>query len=524
MVKKFVSMTSSPKLGQPRYELLVEEANTNKRKEARTVKIFVAILSLICALVVGILIYANSTGGDSREASAAARTGSTFESGFNIKQNWGSYSPYFDSGVPFDGVSKSALEGEYTLPTGCTYRQVHLLHRHGDRYPAPGTYEHMVDVANKLANMSQPARGDLSWLNDWEYTLGIDDLVSTGVASLFSSGAKFWGTHGRLLYGHPNQTSWNPRHNVYPNGTSRPTPYVRAAGQQRVVDSALAWAAGFFGEYGQPPIGGNINKQYNLDIIPEEEGQNNTLAGYFSCPNSETKSIGSKLKKEFIDIYLADATVRLQRALPGIANLTTKDALAIQDLCVFETAAYGQSAFCNLFTELEWRGFEYHIDLKFWGDSAWGNPAGPATGLGWIAELYGRLTSQKPKGFGVNETLPFIPDQPLHADFTHDSVIASVLSALRFQWTIAELPSTKIKVPRQFIVSRLTPFAAKLVVEILSCKDGERVRMKLNDRVLPLGDLHYCPVSDDGICPLKDFTRSLKHILQSSDYDALCYR
>lgn len=517
-------MTPGRKLGHPRYELIEEEDGAQRKKETKTVRIFVAILSLVCALVVGILIYANSRNGERREASAAAHTGSLFGSGFNMRQNWGSYSPYFDSGAPFDGISKSALEGEYTLPAGCTYRQVHLLHRHGNRYPAPGSYEHMIKVANKLKDMTEPPRAELSWLDSWEYTLGVDDLVGSGVAAMFSSGAQFWSSHGRLLYGRPNQTSWDSSLNVYANGTIRPSPFLRTAGQERVVDSALAWAAGFFGEYGRPPTGEAIAEQYRLHVIPETEGQNNTLAGYFSCPNANKNATGSDLKKTWVDIYLADATVRLQRALPGVKNLTTKDALAIQDLCVFETAAYGHSAFCELFTELEWRGFEYHTDLKFWGDSAWGNPAGPATGLGWIAELYGRLISKPPSGFGVDKTIPFIPDQPLHADFTHDSVIASILSAFQFEWTRSELPATRIKVPRQFIVSRLTPFAAKLVVEILACGDGEFVRLKLNDRVLPLGDLHSCPVSEDGICPLKDFTRSLKYILQSADYDKVCFR
>lgn len=37
----------------------------------------------------------------------------------------------------------------------------------------------------------------------------------------------------------------------------------------------------------------------------------------------------------------------------------------MQDLCAYELVALGGSEFCDLFTEEEWKGFEYQNDLAF---------------------------------------------------------------------------------------------------------------------------------------------------------------
>lgn len=37
----------------------------------------------------------------------------------------------------------------------------------------------------------------------------------------------------------------------------------------------------------------------------------------------------------------------------------------MQLLCAYELVSLGGSAFCSIFTEDEWRGFEYAHDLEF---------------------------------------------------------------------------------------------------------------------------------------------------------------
>jgi hypothetical protein len=439
-----------------------------------------------------------------------------------MKNNWGSYSPFFDTGAKFDGVS---------VVTDCTLTQVHVLHRHAERYPTSGTGKRMELVADKLKQTTPST--SLSWLDDWSYTLGTDLLVPKGVGAEFESGANFWATHGRLLYNATEQgfLAYDRSLNMYTNGTQRAMPVLRSTSQSRIQTSARAWAAGFFGVYDSPKYPPVDNDElYKLVLITEQDGYNNTLASYDGCPNSNNDTIitGKARQDEWIQVYLADAAERLQKLLPEFSNFTADDAFQFQNLCAFETAAYGRSHFCDLFTETEWRGFEYAADLKFYGDSSFGTTVGKAGGVGWLTELLARLEERlilEPQN-GINVSLTnneqdFPLDQPFYLDMTHDSVMMSVLTALGFDFLKPDLPTNKIPVPRQFIVSRLTPFAARLFVEIVEC-DGKYVRLKLNNRALPLGSLPDCPDSKDGLCAFNKFISSLKKITDI-DYDKVCY-
>jgi len=74
-----------------------------------------------------------------------------------------------------------------------------------------------------------------------------------------------------------------------------------------------------------------------------------------------------------MNIYLQPALKRIQKDLKGL-NLTITDLYAMQNLCAYETVALGFSAFCDIFTEEEWKGFEYALDLGFWYSNSFGSP------------------------------------------------------------------------------------------------------------------------------------------------------
>lgn len=114
---------------------------------------------------------------------------------------------------------------------------MHLLYRHGARYPtsgaAPGTF------AQKLANATKTGlavSGDLSFLADWTYKLGAELLTPFGRSQNFLLGVAY-----RELYGH-----------LLNNFTTAGTlPVFRTESQDRMVKTAENFAAGFFGTYGQ---------------------------------------------------------------------------------------------------------------------------------------------------------------------------------------------------------------------------------------------------------------------------------
>lgn len=502
----------------------------------------VIVLLVIPTTILLSLFFILSRGGSSRAAvPKTAPTGSTYQTGFDIKNNWGSISPYFESGTNFKGIETGKTSEDYYLPALCRYQQVHVLHRHAERYPTTGTRKLMNVAAEKIYAMTEPpAQKELSWLQHWNYTLGEELLVSKGVATEFAAGAQFWATHGRFLYNaldSDNHLFYDKALNVFPNGTARPAPVLRATTQSRIETSARAWAAGFFGVYGGQPYSPPDDEDlYKLVLMEEEPDTNNTLAAFYSCPNSNngSYSLGKDRSKQWINTYLQDAAVRLQTILPGYANFSASDAFAFQSLCSFETAAYGSSLFCELFTETEWRGYEYAADLSFFGRSSYGSLTSKGEGIGWISELLARLQGEliTEPGNGVNVTLTgseetFPLGQPFYMDMTHDSVIVSVLTSLGLDFLERDLPGDRMPVPRQFIVSRLTPFGARLYVEVLDCNEGMEnvgyVRLKLNNRILPLKGLKHCAASTTGLCRMDDFIKSLQAVVKNVNFDRVCY-
>jgi hypothetical protein len=151
---------------------------------------------------------------------------------------------------------------------------MHLLYRHGARYPttgaAPSTF------AQKLLNAttSPPefsVTGDLAFLSNWTYKLGAELLTPFGRSQNFNLGVAY-----RQLYG-----------NLLNNFTSQGTlPVFRTESQDRMVKTAENFAAGFFGvpEY---------QNEVNIEILVEKPGVNNSGAPYEVCTNANVASRGS---------------------------------------------------------------------------------------------------------------------------------------------------------------------------------------------------------------------------------------
>lgn len=514
-------------------------------QQPRLIRMAMIIIVPMILLLGMFFLVSMASSNESKNASpVVAPTGFSYPSGFDITNNWGSLSPYFDSGSPLGSMPAerqvgSAIKG---IPQQCSLDQVHVLHRHAERYPTPGIGGKMEAFAAKVKKMKEPPAKVFSWLDSWEYKLKQQLLVASGVGTEFQSGADFWESHGQQLFNSTEQgyLLYHPSLNVDVNGTAKARPVFRATTQSRIQTSARAWAAGFFGLYGDDPAREtplDTSKLYDLVLQEEEDGMNSTLGGYFGCPNAYNDSYtpAANLTQQWINTYLAETTIRLQKLLPGFHNMTANDVFYMQNLCAFEHAAYGSSPWCGLFTETEWRGFEYSSDLDFYGFNGHGSAVGAAEGAGWIYELLARLEKRyitEPK-YGVNVSLTnaenvFPLNQTLYLDMTHDSVIISVLTALGLDFLKERLPATKIPVPRQFIISRLTPFGARMYVEVMTCNNGAKsvdkyVRLKLNNRVVPLSSLKNCPEDKAGLCPFDKFVKSLHYALEQIDYDTACY-
>ncbi|KAH7929279.1 phosphoglycerate mutase-like protein [Leucogyrophana mollusca] len=429
---------------------------------------------------------------------------------FNLFRSWGNLSPWYSVGKGAFGV-----ESGPEPPETCRITGLHLLHRHGARYPTSwANYGGPASLASKLHKSAADweATGKLSFLNDWTYKLGEEVLTPFGRQQLFDLGVSM-----RLKYGF-----------LLKNFTESNTiPVFRTESQDRMLASAMNFAIGFFGY----PFDG----QYQQLITIEASGFNNTFAPYETCPNAQTHNKSNRsltFVKEWTSIYLKHAHKRLQHHLRGF-KLTIEDVYTMQQMCAYETVALGYSKFCELFTQEEWEGFNYALDLVFWYDSAFGSPVARVQGLGYIQELVARLTETpiETHNSSTNATL-HTPDafpfgHSLYVDATHEVVVLNVITALNLSTFAASgpLPSDHIPANRSFKVSELAPFATNMQFQLLACESepGPQIRIVINDGVAPLTGIKTCPEHSHGLCPVDAFVEAQKEIIRTTDWIHDCH-
>jgi len=325
---------------------------------------------------------------------------------------------------------------------------------------------------------------------------------------------------------------------LYPNNGTKII--ARSTTQDRMTQSAEYFLAGFFGL--------QWTQNATLELIIEGPHFNNSLAGYFRCDNANkgVSAGGTNATTQWVSVYLANATSRLQAMIPGF-NWTLADSYNAQSMCAYETVALGYSAFCDLFTYEEWQGYEYSIDISFAGNNGFQSPTGRAVGIGYVQEILARLQHHliSTPTAQVNVTLDnmtstFPLDQALNFDFSHDTNIMSILTAFGFTQFADFLPPTHI-VARSLVVSHVTPFGARLDIEVIHAPapvnanrsavdvylDGAPtayVHFILNQRTLPLGrSFAACGQRDDGWCELGTFLEVQKESLALADYEYSCF-
>ncbi|GMF02703.1 unnamed protein product [Ambrosiozyma monospora] len=122
-------------------------------------------------------------------------------------------------------------------PLQCTIDQAHLFMRHGERYPTTDNAKQLENLFNRLkAATTEQYNNPLGFFHDAEFFVRNKSDIEhetyynsyAGLTDAFAFGSDL-----RLRYNHLVDTN-------------RTTP-VFSAGQQRVVDTATAFAQGFFG-------------------------------------------------------------------------------------------------------------------------------------------------------------------------------------------------------------------------------------------------------------------------------------
>lgn len=373
---------------------------------------------------------------------------------FDITKYWGNLSPWYSVRSSDYGLDDASP----IVPDGCDITQVHLLYRHGARYPTSGAAPQTF--AQKLVNATKTGfsvSGELSFLSDWTYKLGAELLTPFGRSQNFMLGVGY-----RQLYGH-----------LLNNFTeSKTIPVFRTESEDRMVKTAENFAAGFFGvpEY--------LN-EVNIEILVEAQNVNNSGAPYEVCPNSNIPSrgsIGTSLASRFALKAFNSTIARLQSQASGI-NFTVTDAVAMLQLCSYETHALGYSSFCNLFTEEDFVNYEYYFDLVFYYNNGAGSPVAAAQGKGYLDEWLARFTHKFPAANSAlnltfdNTTTYFSLNQSIYADATHEVVVLNTVTAFNLTALFKGPPLsvTGNRKQNSFVASKQVPFATHFTAQVLSC-------------------------------------------------------
>lgn len=323
----------------------------------------------------------------------------------NVSHYWGQYSPYFS--VP------SEISAD--TPPGCQINFVQVLARHGARDPTATKtvkYDALIQkIRSRVSNFST----DYAFLTNYVYDLGADQLTTFGQQQLVNLGKSFYDRYQTLA--------------------RNSTPFVRASGQERVVQSAQNFTQGFHSAKCADDNFSKGDKKYPYPIVTIEEGdgKNNTLS-HGTCTKFEAghgDDVGWETQNEWLQVFAMPITTRLNTNLHG-AELVAAEAIQLMDLCPFKTVASptGQiSKFCNLFSEEEWRQYDYYQSLgKFYGFGN-GHPLGPTQGIGFTNELIARMTSKPVNDHtSVNHSLDhseatFPLGRAMYADFSHDKYV-----------------------------------------------------------------------------------------------------
>ncbi|KAL2158926.1 hypothetical protein VTH06DRAFT_2956 [Thermothelomyces fergusii] len=438
-----------------------------------------------------------------------------FQCNTAISHFWGQYSPYFS--VP--------SEVDASIPDDCELTFAQVLSRHGARAPTRKRAAEYADLVDRIRRGAVSYGPGYEFLRTYNYTLGADGLTRMGQQQMVNSGIKFYRRYRALARGS--------------------VPFVRAAGQDRVVHSAANFTRGFHSAL-LADRGAAVRPAfpYDMVVIPEADGANNTLHNDLCTAFEEGpySTVGDDARDAYVSAFAGPITARVNANLPG-ANLSDADTVGLMDLCPFETvasasasAAAGElSPFCRLFGEAEWRAYDYMQSVGKWYGHGPGNPLGPTQGVGFVNELVARLAGRPVRdGTCTNRTLDADPrtfplGRPLYADFSHDNDMVAVLAALGAYDGVPPLDKSARRDPEAlggFAASWTVPFAARIYVEKMRCGGGgddedkeEMVRLLVNDRVVPLKG---CGADARGMCRLGRFIESMEFARRNGRWD-LCF-
>ncbi|KAL4782701.1 histidine phosphatase superfamily [Aspergillus varians] len=404
--------------------------------------------------------------------------------GWNLHYRLGGYGPWIEKlDGPIQGIEP---------PVGCHIDQVHMMARHGERYPTKSAGLRHLDLLTRIKEANVVLNGSLSFLNNWDYFTStperdFDQLTRTGPYSgtlgAFTTGARLLTRYKHLL----------PR--------DSPTRFW-ASNCQRVIETAQYFASGLLG------LDWESSGKAELEIIPEAfDRQADTLTPGDTCLKyiediEHGHDKGANMRARFQQAYAPAIAERLitEQGNSALGGFTNTEVFSMQEMCGFETLVRGSSPWCDVFSREDWEDFEYARDLVHYYRGGPGNPYSGAMGWLWLN--------------ATAELLQLGPEAgSLFFSFVHDGDISPFLDALdilKDPKYDPDLPTTHRATDRIWRTSSALPMGGRIILERMTCSSaedranaGERafLRVNINDKIVPLP---HCKSGPGLSCPLDE--------------------
>lgn len=185
----------------------------------------------------------------------------TVEDGYQcrpgISHFWGIWAPYF----------KVPTEISADVPKGCKVSFVNVLVRHGARNPSLNNTIAYAALIRKIQSTTKAYKGKYRFLKNYQYTLGAEELTKFGEDESYRLGVQAY--------------------RRYPQLFKKYTPFIRAAGLNRIVVTAQKFSEAVHNQrvsrLGDDPAA----YPYPIEVLSEAPGTNNTYAfpcGPFALP------------------------------------------------------------------------------------------------------------------------------------------------------------------------------------------------------------------------------------------------
>lgn len=400
---------------------------------------------------------------------------------YNLVKYLGGSGPYLQH--PGYGISTE-------IPKQCKIEQVHMILRHGERFPVKGQGEIYEAIYSKFKNHTKPFTGELAFLNDYEYFVTDKDYYEKETTP-FNSHGPYAGTSTAMNHG----MTFRNRYQELFEDAEPLTVFTANSGRCHVT--AEYFARGAFGEdYNDENVKWAI-------LAEEEEFGANSLTPNVACKNFEMFENWDTVE-EFDTSFLSEARKRITKGNSGL--LTDSDVGQLIQWCAYEINVRGYSPFCNLFTQDELVKNSYYSDLGFYYVNGPGHNLTATIGAPYLKATLDYLKEDK-------------PPQKIVLAFTHDTNIEHFHSALGLFEPEDDLPTDHIPFPVPYAHTEIMPMGSRMYIEKYSCGNETYIRHVVNDAVIPL---KHCQDGPGFSCKLSDYDDYVTSRLEGKDYAKQC--